>query len=84
MSFDIEWLQSVENRLASIWEEAPNRRAIIAAAHQIDQELKRKGDQAGEPLSEGLRVLNVEPLRALFTVEGRNVEVVSIKTIETG
>ncbi len=83
MNFEISWLQSVENRLAAIWEAAPNRKSVIEAAYQIEQELKRKGERAGEPLSEGMRVLNIEPLRALFTVEGRIVEVVSIKTIET-
>ncbi len=84
MSYEVAWLQSVEDRLALLWEQASDREAVIRAAAQIDVRLHRHGAAAGEELAEALFALNEGPLRALFTVEGRSVEVVALKRISAG
>jgi hypothetical protein len=78
--FTVAWVQSVEDELIEIWLSATDRNAITSATHAIDRELGLDAESKGEDLSEGLRSLNVPPLRVLFTVstDDRLVEVVRV------
>ena len=78
--YTVAWVQSVEDELIEIWLGASDRNAITSATHAIDRELGSDAESKGEVLSEGLRSLNVPPLRVIFTVstDDRLVEVVRV------
>lgn len=81
MNYRLHWLEEVEDNLALIWERSPIRPAVVEASSDIDRRLTGLGPNAGKELSEGLYELGVPPLRVLYTVEGREVEVVAIGEI---
>ena len=76
-------VESAQNELAELWMDDPDRDAITAAAHAIDQELAADPQNKGVDLSEGLRAIFSPPLRALFTVrdDDRIVEVLRVKRL---
>ncbi len=78
--YTVVWVQSVEDELVEIWLAAQDRNAIAAATHAIDLELGTDADSKGDDVAEGLRSLNVPPLRIIFTVskDDRLVEVVRV------
>ena len=78
--YTVVWVQSVEDELVEIWMAAEDRNAVTFATHAIDRELGAEADSKGEDLAEGLRSLNVPPLRIIFTVstDDRLVEVVRV------
>lgn len=79
--YTVVWVQSVEDELVEIWlaSNSNDRIAITSATHAIDGELSRDAEGKGENVAEGLRALNVPPLR-IFTVitDDRVVEVVRV------
>lgn len=68
MRFTVTWIPSAEGRLAKIWLEASDRGAIAKAANQIDRELRRNADTAGEGRFETERILFVPPLAIIYDV----------------
>ncbi len=78
--YTVVWVQSVEDELVEIWLAAEDRNAVTFATHSVDRELGTQADSKGEDLAEGLRSLNVPPLRVIFTVskDDRLVEVVRV------
>ena len=80
--YTVVWVQSVEDELIEIWLDAKDRYATTAT-HAIDRELGTDADAKGANLAEGLRSLNVAPLRVIFTVraEDRVAEVVRVMRI---
>lgn len=78
--YTVVWVQSVEDELIEIWLGAEDRNAISSATHAIDHELSTDAESKGEDLAEGLRSLNVPPLRVIFTVstDDRLTEVVRV------
>ena len=49
--------------------ESTPRRKVTAAAHRIDQRLRRNPETAGESREQGRRILLEPPLGVLFRVE---------------
>ena len=84
MNYEVEWTEEVELRLAAVWEAAADRRQVTEASYQIERRLQRYGASAGELLSEGMYAIEDGPLRMLFTVDSRRIEIVAIKATQTG
>jgi hypothetical protein len=78
--YTVVWVQSVEDELVELWLAANDRNDIAAATYAVDQELGLDAGLKGEDLAEGLRSLNIPPLRIIFTVseDDRLVEVVRV------
>ncbi|MBW3543774.1 MAG: type II toxin-antitoxin system RelE/ParE family toxin [Planctomycetes bacterium] len=83
MRYTVIWVRGVRERLTTIWLDATDREAITKASHAIDVELAVDPSRKGSPLREGLRVLEIPPLRVLYSVQDadRIVEVLSIRSI---
>ena len=81
--YTVVWEQSALDELTDLWLESPDRNAVTAAAHAIDQTLVRDASTKGTELSEGLRAVFLPPLRRLFTVreEDRIVEVLRVRLL---
>ena len=69
MRYTVIWVPDAEQELAAIWMAAGDRDAVTAAAHRIDQILRRYPDQKGESRPEGRRILLEPPLGVLFIVQ---------------
>lgn len=69
--FRVRWKQSALDALAAMWAAADSqlRRAITAAVHRIDQELRIDPASKGESRPNGRRVHFEAPLGVLFQVE---------------
>ncbi len=76
----VVWVESAQNELAELWLAGPDREAVTAATHAIDQELAVDPQIRGVELSEGMRAFFSPPLRVLYTVreEDRIVEVLRV------
>jgi hypothetical protein len=74
MFFTVEWKETAQSELAAHWLKADSalRRAITAAAHRIDQELKRSPDAVGESREGQDRVCFEYPLGIIFDVDKAN------------
>jgi hypothetical protein len=55
--------------LADLWNNAPDRAAVTAAANEIDARLARDPLSQGEGREGATRILFVEPLAVLFEVD---------------
>ncbi|HEV3119678.1 MAG TPA: hypothetical protein VGY58_21650 [Gemmataceae bacterium] len=84
MSFTVIWKPEAENRLASLWMNAHDRKAITAAAHEIDQTLRVEAETCGESRPNGRRILIAVPLGVIYRVEplDRVVHVITVWEIE--
>ncbi len=67
MRYTVNWTQPAVNELADIWIQAPDRQAVTAAQHQIDQLLRMDAHLRGQEC-DGDRVLQVWPLTVFFAV----------------
>ena len=78
--YTVVWVQSVEDELVDLWLASNDRNQVTAATHAIDKELGTDAELKGNDLAEGLRAINVPPLRVIFTVsrDDRRVEVVRV------
>jgi len=78
--FAVIWLPNVLSDLATLWVQAPNRRAVTDAQARIDQLLGANPTGHGRHLSEGLYHLHVPPLAVTYTIDTnrRRVEVTSV------
>ena len=83
MSYFVNWKFSVEQRLATIWVDAPDRAAVTAAAQLIDATLRRSPDAAGEQLDEERRILVERPLVVVYKVipDDLRVDVLDVRRI---
>jgi hypothetical protein len=86
MRYTVLWSPVAEQRLAALWTDAVNRKAVTDAANAIDRQLANDPDELGESRSDGTRVLFVPPLGILFQVnEGdRMVTVLAVWQFSTG
>jgi hypothetical protein len=84
MRYTLIWKPAVEQRLAQIWTEAADRRAVTEAADKIDEVLRTHPLAVGESRDEGRRILIEEPLVVVYRVleEDRLVRVVGVKTVQ--
>ena len=83
IQYTVVWLKAVHNDVGEIWLGSSDRNAITAASAEIDYQLASDAERKGEELSEGLRVLDSGPLRAVFSVDAKNriVEVSRIRLL---
>lgn len=71
MTYFVRWTRSALNDLARVWLNADSatRRAITAATDQIDSNLSREPENAGESRAGNRRVVFVPPLVVVFSVD---------------
>ncbi len=81
--YTLAWVQSAENELVDLWLKADDRAEITSATSLIDHDLRTDAESKGVEIAEGLRALNVPPLRVIFTVlhDDRIVEVLRVRRI---
>jgi hypothetical protein len=68
VNFMVEWRPDAQQDLAAIWLAAPDRNAITAAAHAIDQTLAVDPDTVGRAVFDTVRQYNHPPLAVEFEV----------------
>jgi plasmid stabilization system protein ParE len=68
VTYDVDWQPSALNELAAIWNAAPDRRRVSAAADEIDRLLVRDAAGLGESREENFRVFLLQPLGVEFQV----------------
>jgi plasmid stabilization system protein ParE len=85
MNYDVIWVPSAENQLASIWTAARNRTAVARAAARIDGMLANDPNSEGESRPDGRRVLIVMPLVVYYQVDeaDRRVRVLHVRASRT-
>ncbi len=83
MTFTVLWKPNAASLLAEIWLDAPDKRAVTAAADTIDLLLKNNPLDQGESRGDNLRILIVEPLAVLYDVQedDRTVTVLSVRHV---
>lgn len=69
MKFTVLWVPSAERDLADLWNNAPDRAAVTAAADTIDSLLARDPLSQGEAREGARRLLFVEPLAIYYDVD---------------
>ena len=81
--YTVVWLQDAIDELGDIWLAASDRNSVTEASETIDRGLQNDAAIKGKPLSEGLRVYDALPLRAVFSVidSDRKVEVARIRLL---
>jgi hypothetical protein len=67
--YTVVWAQQAIDQLAQLWMEGTDRSEVAEAGNAIDRELAVDPGSKGSEVREGLRSLDVPPLRVLFTVE---------------
>jgi hypothetical protein len=80
MRYTVTWTPPAQDELATVWLNAPDRRAVTAASHRIDKALRNDPDTQGEEYF-GDRILEDEPLAVTFAVypDDRLVEVPQVR-----
>jgi hypothetical protein len=68
MSFTVVWRPLVEQDLATLWMNAPDRNAVAAAADAIDATLRRDPLGQGESRGGSTRILIAPPLAVYYDV----------------
>ena len=83
MRYTLIWKPSVEQRLAEIWLEAADRRAVTGAADRIDRQLRTRPLAVGESRDMQRRILIDDPLVVVYKVLEADcmVHVVGVKTV---
>jgi hypothetical protein len=79
--FTVTWWDEALQELAQLWLDGDVRDALNTAALQIDAELSRDPHLKGQEVAEGLRRIDIGPLRAYFVVnqDDRMVEIVGLR-----
>jgi hypothetical protein len=82
MIYTVIWTRAALDALAALYLQAPDKAAVTAATHRLDQILRRDGDQKGQAWG-SIRVIDESPLRAAFTVDpgDRKVQVFWVQRI---
>jgi hypothetical protein len=80
MTYTVVWKPEAERRLATLWTEAADRKAITEAANAIDDWLRSDPESRGESRGDGRRILLEPPLGVVFSVqpEDRTVIVLTV------
>jgi plasmid stabilization system protein ParE len=80
MKYTVVWKPDAEDELARLWNNAPDRAAVAAAADRIDATLLHDPETQGESRSGNIRVLFMPPLAVYFRVspDDRLVEVAAV------
>jgi hypothetical protein len=85
MNYGVHWEEDSLDQLTDLWLQAdpPTRRAITGAEAQIHHALTNNPHAAGQPLSEGLYVIQVGPLRVYYEIDDatRTVEVTTVVSV---
>jgi plasmid stabilization system protein ParE len=68
MSYTVVWRPSAERDLAQIWNDAPDRDQVTAAADSLDECLRRDPLSLGESRGDVIRIATEAPLTILFDV----------------
>jgi hypothetical protein len=69
MTWTVVWRPVAESYLAETWMSSPDRADISRAADDIDNRLRKDPHNQGESrVGDGVRVIVVEPLAALFEI----------------
>jgi plasmid stabilization system protein ParE len=87
VTYTVRWTRKAQDRqLTNIWLAATDRRAVTAAAHQVDQLLRTDPASQGESRSGNRRLLIVRPLAVMFKVieAERRVVVFSVRPYGAG
>lgn len=81
--FTVTWHPEAEDELVRIWINFGDRRLITQAVARIDNELAEQPASCGEAVREGVRSLNVPPLRVWFVVrpDDRLAEVLMVSVL---
>lgn len=67
MRYTVTWTESADRELGEVWLSSTNRIGVSSASIEIDRLLKDDAHLKGNEVAEGLRGVNVPPLRFLFT-----------------
>ena len=80
MRYTVTWIPSARNELADIWVNATDKRAVTAAANEIDRLLGSDAHLQGEEFGE-VRILEEWPLVVTFRVspDDRLAEVTDVR-----
>jgi hypothetical protein len=70
--YTVTWWQSADDELLRLWLDSSERSLITDASREIDKVLSMSADSVGEEVSEGLRALEVSPLRIQFSLEEKD------------
>lgn len=83
MRYTVIWLKDAEAELALLWNSAADHKELSKASHEIDRLLAVDAERRGESLREGMRALEVAPLRVVYSVreEDRIVEVAFVRKL---
>ena len=83
MRYTVTWTKSADKNLSEVWLRSKDRSGVSAASHQIDQSLREDAHVKGNEVSEGLRPINIPPLRFLLTAnqDDRIVEIAVVREI---
>jgi mRNA-degrading endonuclease RelE of RelBE toxin-antitoxin system len=76
MKYTVVWKPEAERRLADLWVNATNRRAITDAANEIDKQLGHDPETKGESRSGNRRILLESPLGILFKIDPQDRKVI--------
>jgi hypothetical protein len=74
MPFTVVWAVAAQNELARIWLQAPDRRAVTAAANRIEAALVHSPETKGVEFY-GDRLLVDRPLHVVFRVSPDDLKV---------
>ncbi len=82
MRYTVTWVPTALNKLADLYNNAPDRMAITEAANRIDQLLAVDPDQKGQAFQDN-RILFQSPLAVTFAVypDDRRVDVLEVERI---
>jgi plasmid stabilization system protein ParE len=83
MIFTVVWKQSALDQLTELWMASENRRAVSAAANQIDSWLRHAPASKGESREGNERIMIVPPLVIVVEVHevDRIVKVHSVRAV---
>jgi hypothetical protein len=83
--FRLRWARRALDAMADDWLQADPvlRQAITAAAHAVEQRLRKNPHNEGESRSEGVRITFASPLAVTFRIEpdGQTVSVLEIRLL---
>lgn len=83
MRYTVIWLKDAETELALLWNSAADHKELSNASYEIDRLLAIDAERRGESLREGMRALEIAPLRVVYSVreEDRIVEVAFVRKL---
>jgi plasmid stabilization system protein ParE len=76
MNFRVIWTRAARDQLADIWLSHPDRAAVTAAAHRIDQLLGRDPANQGEGRPNNRRIMFESPLVVIYRIDPANNRVI--------